>query len=97
MYREGHSKTIAAKQGKRLIGQFLEERRGDVEHPLSQPYGARAALLRGNRAYLRDRLVPLAQQDAVPFPQSFEVAGQVRAGVFYVHFYHGDIVAGQTR
>jgi len=72
-----------------LFGKRFKEFFGDSELALSKPDGAFLAATRLQRTNLGNRLIALAEDDSLSFPDHGEVTGQMGLGLMNVNSNHG--------
>jgi hypothetical protein len=72
-----------------LFGKRFKEFLGDSELALSKPDGAFLVATRPQRTNLGDRLIALAEEDGLSFPDHGEVTGQMGLGLMDVQSNHG--------
>ena len=75
-----------------LFGKRFKEFLGDGELALSKPDGAFLDATRPQRTNLGDRLITLAEEDGLSFPDHRKVAGQMGLGLMNVKSNHVPII-----
>jgi hypothetical protein len=75
-----------------LFGKRFKELLGDGELALSKPDGAFLGATRLQRTNLGDRLITLAEEDGLSFPDPREVTGQMGLCLMNVKSNHNHII-----